>query len=516
LTLSTGSYHVLVSGYSVSAGDYTLAYSAGVANCDEPPPPSLIACNDRDAVAGAPISPTLAEVGVVSGSVTSSSSASHAFEVCEAGTFLFSFCDAAATASYDPWLCVLDDTGVLLASNDDTCSLLSEVSVTLFAGSYHVVVSGYSTSAGDYTLAYSADVNNCQGPPPEPAPTADFMVSEIGGEAPVDVSFIDMSTGAIDSWAWDFGDGGTSSSQNPTHTYTTEGSYTVTLTVTGPGGSDSASCFDCILVTPPPPPPPEEAKIYVSFKGTASIPGVGTVRDEDIVSYDPAVDEWAMFFDGSDVGLGGTDIDAFSIRADGSIVLSFNSGSFSVPGLVGGPSGTTVDDSDLLEFAPVSTGATTEGVFTFLLDGSDIGLTTNGEDIDGVCWLEDGTILFSTQGTARGDGPTARDEDIVSFFPTTLGSETEGAWTTFFDGSDVGYSQSSQEDVDGFSMTEDQSVLLSTVGMALLDGASGDDEDLFLFSGSFGSSTSGSTTLALALSSVGIDISEDVDGVSIR
>ncbi len=35
----------------------------------------------------------------------------------------------------------------------------------------------------------------------------------------------------IDSWQWDFGDGGTATVQNPYHTYTDTGTYTVTLTV---------------------------------------------------------------------------------------------------------------------------------------------------------------------------------------------------------------------------------------------------------------------------------------------
>ena len=34
------------------------------------------------------------------------------------------------------------------------------------------------------------------------------------------------------SWAWDFGDGHTSTQQNPTHTYTTGGCFQVTLTIT--------------------------------------------------------------------------------------------------------------------------------------------------------------------------------------------------------------------------------------------------------------------------------------------
>ncbi len=51
--------------------------------------------------------------------------------------------------------------------------------------------------------------------------------------------FSDQSTitsGLISSWAWDFGDAGTSSSQNPSHSYAAAGSYTATLTVTASSG----------------------------------------------------------------------------------------------------------------------------------------------------------------------------------------------------------------------------------------------------------------------------------------
>lgn len=49
------------------------------------------------------------------------------------------------------------------------------------------------------------------------------------------MQFSDISTsslGSVQSWAWAFGDGGTSNLQNPTHTYAAAGTYTVSLTVT--------------------------------------------------------------------------------------------------------------------------------------------------------------------------------------------------------------------------------------------------------------------------------------------
>lgn len=48
-------------------------------------------------------------------------------------------------------------------------------------------------------------------------------------------TFTDGSTNAV-TWAWDFGDGNTSTQQNPVHTYASGGNYTVTLTVTSPSG----------------------------------------------------------------------------------------------------------------------------------------------------------------------------------------------------------------------------------------------------------------------------------------
>ncbi len=56
------------------------------------------------------------------------------------------------------------------------------------------------------------------------------------------VTFTDQSTNTPTSWAWTFGDGGTSTQQNPTHTYTANGTYTVCLTATNGVGSSTQVC----------------------------------------------------------------------------------------------------------------------------------------------------------------------------------------------------------------------------------------------------------------------------------
>ncbi len=70
------------------------------------------------------------------------------------------------------------------------------------------------------------------------AVVAAFSADTVLGTKPFRVQFTDESTGAPDTWAWDFGDTGTSTSQSPEHIYTSAGTYTVTLTATLGGDSD--------------------------------------------------------------------------------------------------------------------------------------------------------------------------------------------------------------------------------------------------------------------------------------
>lgn len=83
-------------------------------------------------------------------------------------------------------------------------------------------------------------------------PVANFTGSPTQGVAPVTTTFSDQSFGQVSSWAWNFGDGGTSTQQDPTHTYTAAGVYDVSLTVTGPFGSNTLTRSAYIDVAPPP------------------------------------------------------------------------------------------------------------------------------------------------------------------------------------------------------------------------------------------------------------------------
>ena len=61
--------------------------------------------------------------------------------------------------------------------------------------------------------------------------------------------FTDQSQNIAHTWAWDFGDGTTSTETNPVHQYTTSGTFTVKLTVTNNIGADSIISTDLITVS---------------------------------------------------------------------------------------------------------------------------------------------------------------------------------------------------------------------------------------------------------------------------
>ena len=117
------------------------------------------------------------------------------------------------------------------------------------------------TSAGqfDVTLTVTDDVgnatktrNNYINVTAPTMPDANFAGSPTSGTSPLTVDFSNTSTGTAPlTYAWDFGDGGTSTEATPSHSYN-PGDWTVKLTATNAAGSNTMTRTSYIHVDPPP------------------------------------------------------------------------------------------------------------------------------------------------------------------------------------------------------------------------------------------------------------------------
>jgi subtilisin-like proprotein convertase family protein len=163
--------------------------------------------------------------------------------------------------------------------------------------------------------------------------------------------------------------------------------------------------------------------------------------------------------------------------------------------------------------------------YRMFFDASDVGLSTAAENIDAFAFLDDGSILISTTGgfsvpTGYGGILSGGGEDILQFYPTSLGSTTIGYWNIYFDGSDVGLSGAA-ENVDAISVLPDGRLLISTTDAFSVPGVAtgGADEDLLIFTPtSMGATTAGSWAMYFDGSDVGLGTNdgEDVDALYIR
>lgn len=85
-----------------------------------------------------------------------------------------------------------------------------------------------------------------------PGLSASFDASSSSGIAPMNVTFESRVYGGdgVYTYAWEFGDGTTSTSANPGHTYTAAGTYTVKLTTTDGGGRAVTNSMMITVTTP--------------------------------------------------------------------------------------------------------------------------------------------------------------------------------------------------------------------------------------------------------------------------
>jgi hypothetical protein len=268
----------------------------------------------------------------------------------------------------------------------------------------------------------------------------------------------------------------------PTHTPTATDTSTATSTATPTATSTATPTTTKSPDTPTPTKTPTNTpvtKITQYFVSSSSNSKVDKIRfnDEDILVYDLATDTWAIYFDGSDVGVGKTDVDAFSMRDDGSILMSFVH-----PVHFPAPLG-TVDDSDIVRFIPTQLGTDTVGTFELYFDGSDVGLETGNEDIDAIGFTSDGRLLISTYGTVNVPGVSnAKDEDILAFTITSTGANTQGTWALYFDGSDVQLTNGSEDVTSLYVYGPTDDLYMTTRGNYVVQSKntiSGDYNDVF-------------------------------------
>jgi hypothetical protein len=208
---------------------------------------------------------------------------------------------------------------------------------------------------------------------------------------------------------------------------------------------------------------------YFSLLDAQTVGGVAAA-DEDILQFDGST--WGLFFDGSDVGTSAVDLSAFSILDSDSLLMSFST-AVTLNGIAVAP-------QDVVRFDATSLGNTTAGTFSMYFDGSDVGLTAAAGYIDSLDRLSDGRLLISMSNSFSTGTLSANDSDIARFTPTTLGNSTSGTWALYFDGSDVGLSARTGEDIDALDVASNGTIYLSTMGDFAVSGVSGFDEDVFV------------------------------------
>ena len=89
-----------------------------------------------------------------------------------------------------------------------------------------------------------------------------------------------IRTGPIETYAWNFGDGGNGTGASPNHTYAASGTYPVTLTVTDDRGGQHTSSQDVTVVANAKPTAAFSQSAdfrQLAFDGTGSTDSDGTI-----------------------------------------------------------------------------------------------------------------------------------------------------------------------------------------------------------------------------------------------
>lgn len=268
--------------------------------------------------------------------------------------------------------------------DEDVVGLASGAWSTYFDGTAH----GLTNDAQDLdAISFGSDTSTPPPPPPPPpgpSPVTLYL-STLGAGTPPGAG---GSGDGADVYSWD------------------DTTYTRTLDLSAapydlPAGAnvDGYSRVD-------------DTHFYVSLDANATVPGVGTVQDEDILSWNGTA--WSVWFDGTAHGLGqfAQDVDAFSVSGG---TVYFSTGTSLRPAGVPGVG----DDSDVYSWD----GTTMARVWDATANG-----VPGGANVDGLDRVSDTSLYLSFSGatTTLPQVGSIQDEDVVHL--------DAGAWSLYFDG----------------------------------------------------------------------------------
>lgn len=188
-----------------------------------------------------------------------------------------------------------------------------------------------------------------------------------------------------------------------------------------------------------------DTEVLMSFKKSTHIEGIGQVDNSDVVKFIADAPDafgtetsgsFEMYLDGSDIGLTqkSENIDGLSQLDNGDLLISTSGRTRFADGL-------QTRGEDLVRLSFTSTGVNTRASMSQYFDGSDVGLTIRGEDLDAIA-VQGQELLFSTAGNWVHSNTQAGRREDIGFFTGSLGSSsTSGSFgkTLVFDGSRFGF-----------------------------------------------------------------------------
>lgn len=171
-----------------------------------------------------------------------------------------------------------------------------------------------------------------------------------------------------------------------------------------------------------------EKPIYLSTSSAGTVDGM-KFAPGDVLQYNGCGDYWEMFLNAKSLGLKGN-LNGLALTQDREALVSFNKTQKFY--------GQNVTKQDIALCYLYDIGWDSDWDCSLFFDGSDVGLTKGSEAVNSIAISPYGNLLMSFTGTTQVPNiyEKVADEDILEFYPYQYGTNTDGYWNWFFDGSD--------------------------------------------------------------------------------